>query len=128
MSAISRVRLGARARLVHAHDGLGLDRQGPVQLGDHPRRFPALGQFATLPLALQATIVAFACLDLLAAIGLWLAAPWGGVLWLLCAVVEALSPFLSPRAARSAMAARSSMSCWSSGYFALELAGAHERA
>ena len=27
---------------------------------------------------------------------LWLAAPWGGAIWLLCAVVEAASPFLSP--------------------------------
>src|SRR6202046_4950452 len=34
--------------------------------------FPALGQFTTMALPLQATIVAFACLDLLAAIGLWL--------------------------------------------------------
>ena len=51
--------------------------------------FPALGQFTTMALPLQATIVAFACLDLLAAIGLWLAAAWGGAIWLLCAVVEA---------------------------------------
>ena len=48
---------------------------------------------------MQATIVAFACFDLLAAVGLWLAAPWGGAIWLLCAVVESASPFLSPRAA-----------------------------
>ena len=37
---------------------------------------PTLGQFTTMALPLQATIVAFACLDLLAAIGLWLAAAW----------------------------------------------------
>ena len=61
--------------------------------------FPGLGDFATMTLPLQATIVAFACFDLLAAVGLWLAAPWGGAIWLLCAVVEAASPFLSPRAA-----------------------------
>jgi hypothetical protein len=60
---------------------------------------PTLGQFTTMALPLQATIVAFACLDLLAAIGLWLAAAWGGAIWLLCAVVEAASPILSPRAA-----------------------------
>jgi hypothetical protein len=61
--------------------------------------FPSLGQFATMALPLQATIVAFACFDLLAAVGLWLAAPWGGAIWLLCAVVEAASPVLNPRAA-----------------------------
>jgi hypothetical protein len=52
-----------------------------------------------MALPLQATIVAFACFNLLAAVGLWLAAPWGGAIWLLCAMVESASPFLSPRAA-----------------------------
>jgi hypothetical protein len=61
--------------------------------------FPRLGDFTAMALPLQATIVSFACFDLLAAIGLWLAAPWGGAIWLLCAVVESASPFLSPRAA-----------------------------
>jgi hypothetical protein len=61
--------------------------------------FPALGDFTRMALPLQATIVAFACFNLLAAIGLWLAAPWGGAIWLLCAVVESASPFLNPRAA-----------------------------
>jgi hypothetical protein len=61
--------------------------------------FPALGDFTTMALPLQATIVAFACFNLLAAVGLWLAAPWGGAIWLLCAIVESASPFLSPRAA-----------------------------
>src|SRR5436189_213226 len=61
--------------------------------------FPGLGDFAAMPLPFQAIIVTFACLDLLAAVGLWLAAPWGGAIWLLCAVVEAVSPFLGPGAA-----------------------------
>ena len=61
--------------------------------------FPALGDFSRMTLPVQSTIVAFASLNLLAAVGLWLAAPWGGAIWLLCAVVEAASPFLSPRAA-----------------------------
>lgn len=56
--------------------------------------FPGLGSFMSMTLALQATIVAFACFDLLAGVGLWLAAPWGGAIWLLCAVVEAASPIL----------------------------------
>jgi hypothetical protein len=64
-----------------------------VVLGLQPR----FGDFAMLPHALQATIVFFACVDLLAAVGLWLAAPWGGILWLLCAVIEATSPVLGAR-------------------------------
>jgi hypothetical protein len=55
---------------------------------------PSFGDFATMPRPLQGTIVFFATVDLLAAVGLWLAAPWGGVLWLLCAVIEAISPLL----------------------------------
>jgi hypothetical protein len=60
---------------------------------------PGAKDFATMTLPLQASLIAFACLNLLASVGLWLAAPWGGAIWLLCAVVESASPFLSPRAA-----------------------------
>ena len=60
---------------------------------------PHFGDFVTLPRPLQTTIVFFAGADLLAAIGMWLAAPWGGVLWLLCAGLEAISPMLSGRTA-----------------------------
>lgn len=60
---------------------------------------PRFGDFTMLPRALQTTIVFFAGADLLGAIGMWLAAPWGGVLWLLCASLEAISPFLGGRAA-----------------------------
>ena len=61
--------------------------------------FPGMRDFAAVALPLQSIIVSFACFDLLAAVGLWLAAPWGGAIWLLCAVVESASPLLSPRAA-----------------------------
>ena len=60
---------------------------------------PRFGDFTMLPRALQTTIVFFGGADLLAAIGMWLAAPWGGVLWLLCAALEAVSPFFGGRAA-----------------------------
>jgi hypothetical protein len=60
---------------------------------------PRFGDFTMLPRALQTTIVFFAGADLLAAIGMWLAAPWGGVLWLLCAGIEAISPLFGGRAA-----------------------------
>ena len=44
--------------------------------------FPRSAISPMLPRALQGAIVFFAAVDLLAAVGLWLAAPWGGVLWL----------------------------------------------
>ncbi len=52
------------------------------------------GDFATLPFGLQAAKVFFAVTDLFAAIGLWLAAPWGGIVWLISAAFEALTPIL----------------------------------
>jgi hypothetical protein len=61
--------------------------------------FPGYGDFTMLPQPLQGSIVFFAAVDLLAAVGLWLAAPWGGVLWLLCAAIEAVSPALGARGA-----------------------------
>jgi hypothetical protein len=56
--------------------------------------FPRYGDFTMLPRSLQGSVVFFAAVDLLAAVGLWLAAPWGGVVWLLCAAIEAVSPAL----------------------------------
>ncbi len=55
------------------------------------------GDFAMLPRALQISIGFFAAADLAAAIGLWLAAPWGGALWLLTAAAEATTPLLGSR-------------------------------
>lgn len=89
---------------------------------------PALGQFTTMALPLQATIVAFACLDLLAAIGLWLAAAWGGAIWLLCAVVEAASPILSPRAAAIGYGGALLNIALVAGYFLLSFRASRERA
>ena len=65
--------------------------------------FTRYGDFAVLPRPLQGSIVFFATVDLLAAVCLWLAAPWGGVLWLLCASIETVSPALGVRGATTGM-------------------------
>ena len=52
--------------------------------------------FETLPNQAAAAIAFFAVADLMAAVGLWLAAPWGGALWLATAAGEALVSFLMP--------------------------------
>ncbi|HLH11024.1 MAG TPA: hypothetical protein VKV77_03975 [Methylovirgula sp.] len=41
--------------------------------------------FATLPGATSAAVIFFAIADLVAGVGLWLATPWGGALWLFAA-------------------------------------------
>lgn len=66
-----------------------------VVLGISPR----YGDFVMLPHSVQSMIVFFAAADLLAAVGVWLAAPWGGALWQLCAVIEAISPIFGARGA-----------------------------
>jgi len=42
----------------------------------------AEGGFENYPTAYQAATAFFAVIDLVAAVGLWLAAPWGAVVWL----------------------------------------------
>src|ERR1700736_716020 len=37
-----------------------------------------------------AAVIFFATVNLVAAVGLWLATPWGGVIWLLCAIAQIL--------------------------------------
>lgn len=58
---------------------------------------PRYADFTLLPRPLQGSVVFFAAVDLLAAVGLWLAAPWGGVVWLLCVAIETVSPALGVR-------------------------------
>ena len=49
--------------------------------------------FDALPDPLRVTIAFFAVFDLLAAIGLWLTAAWGGVVWIVAAVAQMALPF-----------------------------------
>jgi hypothetical protein len=57
---------------------------------------PTQAGFESYTLAYQSATVFFAVIDLVAAVGLWLAAPWGAVVWLTSvismAAVEALFP------------------------------------
>ncbi|MDE2363768.1 MAG: hypothetical protein KGM42_13900 [Hyphomicrobiales bacterium] len=53
--------------------------------------------FDTTTPAWAGTIVFFGVMDLLAAVGMWLATPWGGVLWLLVALSQMLVAWLMPQ-------------------------------
>lgn len=55
------------------------------------------GGFETQPLPWQAGTVFFAVIDLVAAVGLWLAAAWGAVVWLTAAVSMAAVEVLFPQ-------------------------------
>ena len=49
-----------------------------------------------MPLPLAAAVAFFAVSDLLAAVGLWLASPWGGVLWLFSASANIIIALFMP--------------------------------
>jgi Family of unknown function (DUF6163) len=58
---------------------------------------PADGGFEAHTIAWQTATVFFAVLDLVAAVGLWLAAPWGAVVWLTSAVSMAVVEIFFPQ-------------------------------
>ena len=55
--------------------------------------------FELQPPARQALTIAFAILDLVAAVGLWLTTNWGGVMWIFAVLSAIVATVLSPDAA-----------------------------
>ncbi len=55
-----------------------------------------LGGWAQLTDPAMVAVIFFAAVDLIAAVGLWLAAPWGGVIWLVTAGVQLLVSIVLP--------------------------------
>jgi hypothetical protein len=60
-------------------------------IGDGPYSFFEVG-----PMPWRSATVFFAVIDLVAAVGLWLAAAWGGVVWLTAAISMAAIELLFP--------------------------------
>ncbi|WP_112663589.1 DUF6163 family protein [Microvirga flavescens] len=55
------------------------------------------GLFEARSTGYQATIVYFAVIDLIAAVGLWMASAWGGVMWLLAVMSQLILAAFFPR-------------------------------
>lgn len=55
-----------------------------------------LSPFATLAPAAMVAAVFFAVVDFIASVGLWLAAPWGGVIWLVAVGAQLLVLVVMP--------------------------------
>ena len=53
--------------------------------------------FEARPTGSQATLIYFAVIDLVAAVGLWMASTWGGVLWLLAVMSHLILSVFFPR-------------------------------
>jgi fatty acid desaturase len=56
----------------------------------------ALPPFEARATGFQAIVIYFAVIDLVAAVGLWLASTWGGVLWLLAVMSHLVLTFFFP--------------------------------
>ncbi len=67
----------------------GLSHWAAILLPDEPL-------FDTATPLWGAAAIFFAILDLVAAVGLWLATPWGGVLWLFSAVAQIFAAIMIP--------------------------------
>jgi uncharacterized protein DUF6163 len=58
---------------------------------------PSAPPFEARFLGAQATVVYFAVIDLVAAVGLWLTSTWGGVMWLLAVMSHLILTIFFPR-------------------------------
>jgi uncharacterized membrane protein (DUF2068 family) len=59
--------------------------------------------FEERSMGFQATMIYFAVIDPVAAVGLWLASAWGGVLWLLAVMSQLILTFFFPRVVTGGM-------------------------
>jgi hypothetical protein len=87
----------------------------------------AVADFVELPAVMRGMIGFFAISDLMAAVGLWLAAPWGGVLWLVCAAMELAAPALDKQASMTGALGLLLDAILIAAYFALSWLAGNER-
>ena len=90
--------LGHLSGPISAHHGGGVAGQGPLSLGCSVRhRGAADAGFEMHTVAWRTATVFFAVIDLVAAVGLWLAAPWGAVVFAPSVVSMAVVEVFFPR-------------------------------
>jgi hypothetical protein len=83
--------------------------------------------FELAPVPWKAATMFFAVIDLVAAVGLWLAAAWGGVVWLTAAISMATVEFLFPQIYGGRLIVIALQLLAIGGYFALAILAARER-
>jgi hypothetical protein len=83
--------------------------------------------FESASVAWQAATMFFAVIDLVAAIGLWLAAAWGGVVWLTAAISMAAIEILFPGIYGGRIAIVVAELAAVAGYLVLAMLAARER-
>ena len=83
--------------------------------------------FENQPMAWQATTVYFAVIELVAAVGLWLATPWGAVVWLTTVVSMAVIELMFPGIYGGSLLVVGGEALMLGGYLALAWMAARER-
>jgi hypothetical protein len=88
---------------------------------------PQNTSFDAYPLPYQVATVFFAVIDLVAAVGLWLAAPWGAVVWLTSVVSMAAVELLFPQVYGGSILIVAVEALLLIGYLSLALIAAREQ-
>jgi len=83
--------------------------------------------FENQPIAWQAATVYFAVIELVAAVGLWLATPWGAVVWLTTVVTMAIIELMFPGIYGGSLTIVSLEALMLAAYLALAWMAARER-
>src|SRR6201995_3085544 len=83
--------------------------------------------FENQPMAGQASTVYFAVIELVAAVGLWLATPWGAVVWLTTVVSMAVIELMFPGIYGGSLLVVGGEAIMLAGYLALAWMAARER-
>jgi hypothetical protein len=83
--------------------------------------------FENQPMAWQAATVYFAVIELVAAVGLWLATPWGAVVWLTSVVSMAVIELMFPAIYGGSLAVVGGEALFLTAYLVLAWMAARER-
>jgi hypothetical protein len=83
--------------------------------------------FENQPMAWQASTIYFAVIELVAAVGLWLATPWGAVVWLTTVVSMAVIELMFPGIYGGSLLVVGGEALMLGGYLALAWMAARER-
>jgi Family of unknown function (DUF6163) len=83
--------------------------------------------FENQPMAWQAATVSFAVIELVAAVGLWLATPWGAVVWLTTVVSMAVIELMFPGIYGGSLLVVAGETLMLTAYLALAWMAARER-
>ncbi|MCB5176860.1 MULTISPECIES: DUF6163 family protein [Microvirga] len=86
-----------------------------------------VGQFEIRSTGYQATIIYFALIDLIAAVGLWMASTWGGIMWLLAIMSHLILAAFFPGIVQANTAVMIAFVAFIVTYLALSWLAAHEK-